>query len=589
MIKRYLWALGEGIASYQIGDLINDRYLLKQEKILLDTQPALPPHLPEDIPAEIESYLRLFAYRVYLPQIYSYIENKEPIWLLEYGSIPTDKEGEIINPKLFPRLDEVWSQASPLRQLHWLWQIIQLWQPLTNNRVVSSLFNPDNLRVNSPVIQLLELKPDVDNNINLEKLGNLWYELSNDCHQSIAEIVQKIAQYLQVGLITKTETTLTILDRVIYQLANNNFTREYQIITLSDPGRIREDNEDACFPSSKELKSVTGGGVNTLTIVCDGLGGQERGEIASQSAIDILKKELLHDFNSDSQKSYNQDIDRNWDPLVQIKKLTGAVSKANNQINQRNNQEKRQKKARMGTTLVMSLALNHEIYLTHIGDSRIYWITDNGCYQVTVDDDLASREVGFGYAFYRDITQYPQTGALLQALGLEDSQNIHPHVQRLILDQDCVFLLCSDGLSDFDRVEQYWQSEILPIIHQEIDIVEAAKKLLKIGLKRNGHDNITLGLVYCQIKPKEDELETILSWDDLNLEEVVTDLYNPTASSEKLPSNRSNSKNKLAIPVKLLGLICSILVGLGVLVYTQWKSTNNDLDTPHNNSSQSTF
>ena len=586
IIKRYLWSLGEGIKFYQIGDLINDRYLLKQEKIVLDTQPALPPPLPESIPSEIESYLRLFSYRVYLPQIYGYIKNKEPIWLLEYGSVPTDGEGELINPKLFLPFDEAWPQASPLRQLHWLWQIIQLWQPLTKNKVVSSLFNPHTLRVNSSVIQLLELNADIDGIPSLEKLGNLWNNWSNNCHESIAEIVKKIARYLQVGLITKPEAILTILDRVIYHLANDNFTRKYQIITLTDPGRIRKGNEDACYPSPSEFKTITTAGIDTLTVICDGLGGQEGGEIASQSAIDTLKTELFKDFKAYTQGLEDGKNHHNWNPLVNIKKLMTAVSKANDQINQRNNQEKRHKKERMGTTLVMSLALDHEIYLTHVGDSRIYWVTDESCYQVTVDDDLASREVRFGQAFYRDIIQYPQTGALLQALGMEDSQNLYPHIQRFILERDCVFLLCSDGLSDFDRVEQYWQTEILPILNQEIDIEKAAKNLLKIGLKRNGHDNITVGLVYCQIQPKQHGSETILSWDNLNLEEVITKLYKPLKTPEELSSNL---KNKSAMPVKLLALISLIVLGIGLLFYSQWKSTKNNFNPPQNNPRSSPY
>jgi protein phosphatase len=579
IIKRYLWSLGEGIDSYHIGDLISDRYLLRAEKIILDTKPGLTPHLPEDIPWEIEPYLKLFPYRVYLPQVYGYIEDKEPIWLLEYSAILLDQEGELIHPQLWPRLDEQWPKASPLRQLNWLWQIIQIWQPLADNQVVSSLLNPNLLRVNGPVIQLLELQPDLEPNPSFKKLGKLWFKLSNNCHRSIGEIVTTVALYLQQKLITEPEKVLTILDRAIYQLANDGFTRQYQIITATDPGRMRQGNEDACYPSPEKLKDLTGG-INTLTIVCDGLGGQEGGEIASQLAIDILKQELFQDFKAYTNKLYNQTIHKHWNPLVNLEKLTAAVCKANNHINQRNNQEKRQERERMGTTVVMTLALDHEMYLTHVGDSRIYWITNNGCYQLTVDDDLASREVRFGYAFYRDIIQYPQTGSLLQALGMEDAQHLHPHLQRFIVDEDCVFLLCSDGLSDFERVEQYWQSQILPILDGKIHLVKAAKNLLNIGLRRNGHDNITIGLVYCQVRAKEDRPATILSWNNLNLQEVIDDLPDPLEPPDKI---QLNLNNKPTMPVKLLLIISLILLSIAGLCFSQWQAKkNNSHQQDHN-------
>lgn len=76
----------------------------------------------------------------------------------------------------------------------------------------------------------------------------------------------------------------------------------------------------------------------------------------------------------------------------------------------------------MGTTVVTSMAIAHEIYFANVGDSRIYWITKDGCHQVTVDDDLATKEVRMGSGLYRLVSANPRTGALLQALGMESSK-----------------------------------------------------------------------------------------------------------------------------------------------------------------------
>lgn len=184
-----------------------------------------------------------------------------------------------------------------------------------------------------------------------------------------------------------------------------------------------------------------------LAIVCDGVGGHEGGEIAARETIEHLRSRI----------SELPLEDRNFTSAAIVEKLTKFINVTNDAISKRNDNEHRHERQRMGTTLVMSLARAHEIYLAHVGDSRIYWITPTSCHQLTVDDDLASREVRLGYAVYRDSLQYPSAGALIQAIGMRNSVALHPNIQRHFIDRDCVFLLCTDGLSDFDRVEQYWK------------------------------------------------------------------------------------------------------------------------------------
>ncbi|NJK53346.1 MAG: hypothetical protein HC936_12005 [Leptolyngbyaceae cyanobacterium SU_3_3] len=127
------------------------------------------------------------------------------------------------------------------------------------------------------------------------------------------------------------------------------------------------------------------------------------------------------------------------DSATLIHGLERATLAANDAISERNDQEQRHERQRMGTTLVMGLAHAHEFYLTHVGDSRAYRITRTGCDQVTLDDDVASREVRLGYALYRDALQQPASGALVQALGMGNSSFLHPTVQRFVVDEDCVF------------------------------------------------------------------------------------------------------------------------------------------------------
>jgi protein phosphatase len=263
--------------------------------------------------------------------------------------------------------------------------------------------------------------------------------------------------------------------------------------------------------------------------------------------------------------------------------LEQAIRVTNDLISQRNDQESRQDRRRMGTTLVMAFGHAQEMYAAHVGDSRIYWITPQGCHQVTVDDDLASREVKLGYLLYRDAIQYPNAGALVQALGMSSATNLHPTVQRLIVDQDCVFLLCSDGLSDYDRVEQYWDSEILPLLRGEKTVTAVGESLLQLANQKNGHDNSTIALVYCRVVPAAETVRPLIyaeakeriiphlndqdfdhNGDTDPGEEVVTAIPTPSPASSSVssrtfpPALTSVSPPMAAIAIGVLGLLAAI-------------------------------
>jgi len=230
-----------------------------------------------------------------------------------------------------------------------------------------------------------------------------------------------------------------------------------------------------------------------IAVVCDGLGGQEGGEIASKLTIDALTEKL-------NQLQFEQ---KKWRPESNFNELEKMIRQVNDQISDRNDLEKRKERQRMGTTIVMAVARAHEIYLTHVGDSRMYLITKNGAYQLTVDDDVAARETRLGYALYRQALQFPNCGALTQALGMASSHGLHINRKCLILDEECILLLCSDGLSDFDRVEQYWENKILPILTQGISLATVGNQLVKIANEKNGHDNVTVAILHCQVIQKK--------------------------------------------------------------------------------------
>ncbi len=553
IVRRYLWAKGDKITTYQIGDLIGDRYLLKQKQVLLDTKPALAPWVPEEIPTEISTYLKLFPYRQHIPQVYGYIASTETnpeeiIWLFEYGTVPTEKSGELKYQELLPELTTLWAEATGMRQLNWLWQIARLWNPLKKKEVVSSLLNTSQLRVNGFTIQLRELELDGKNQPSLKHLGKLWSsKFLEKSDSSITEFLTKLCQTLEKGQINQADILLAYLDGALYELGNL-YERKISIYTCTDTGPTREHNEDACYPAHGTFiknKDVE----KSLTIVCDGLGGQEGGERASKLAIENLEKKVKNIPLGETLEG--------WIPKKNLEKFNDAVCETNEIISDINNEENRYERQRMGTTVVMAKAHAHEMYLTHVGDSRIYWITKTGCHQITIDDDLASREVKLGYVFYRDIIQYPRAGALVQALGTSSSEHLYPNIQRLVIDEDSVFLLCSDGLSDFDRVEQYWQDEIVGILEEKKDLESVTERLLAIANSQNGHDNITIALIHVKVKKKYEDKNEKIAW--LTIKEYVD-------KTPKTILNVKESRSKQGLLSNNNFLILGIVTGLLVVV-----------------------
>ena len=242
-------------------------------------------------------------------------------------------------------------------------------------------------------------------------------------------------------------------------------------------------------PSGDRLYQNTGYDLS-LAIVCDGVGGHQGGEVASSLAIDTIHRRIENVLDKPENR-YPDSI------TIQIENSTCV---ANDQISLRNDSENRQERERMGTTMVMSLIYGHEAYIAHIGDSRLYRITRTGCHQMTLDDDLATREVRLSGVLYREALGMNSSGSLFQALGMNSSTALHPNIRRTIVDEECIFLLCSDGVSDRDRVEQYWQTEILPVLEGKVDLATACQRTINMANTQNGHDNATVALVHCQVK-----------------------------------------------------------------------------------------
>ncbi len=572
--KRFLWAVADGLELGKPGEILAARYLVIDKSILLDTKPGLVPQAPDSENLQIiRPYLRLIPYRLHVPQVYGVLpvgderSSHQEILLLEKPPLKIIDNTNTLSAKLGSDLTTAWRDATSLRQLNWLWQIAQLWQPLASEGVVSSFFDTQVLRTEGPLVRLLELRSDHDFTPDLSQLGEVWQKrLLPTAKPAIADFLNQICHSLIQAEILSAEQLIRVLDQGLAEVGRTSSkgTAQKQVTTVtiatkSDTGPSRQRNEDACYPPSGSTISKPPQ-ATALAIVCDGIGGHEGGNVASNLAIETIQ----HQVQEITKLPYDH-----VDSAVLLEDLQRAAAIANDKISQRNDSESRQGRQRMGTTLVMALPVGHEMYIAHVGDSRAYWINRQGCYQVTLDDDVASREVRLGYAIYRDAVQQGASGSLVQALGMSPSSSLHPSAERFILDEDCIFLLCSDGLSDFDRVDQYWDTEILPILTEKKDISKVVDKLVEIANTLNGHDNVTIALVHYQIKYSEPESKLPAVLPEISANGTANHPHNKTLqlSQERgrnqktrvipdtLPSKRS------LVPLQLVILLILVLGG----------------------------
>jgi hypothetical protein len=144
----------------------------------------------------------------------------------------------------------------------------------------------------------------------------------------------------------------------------------------------------------------------------------------------------------------------------------------------------------------------HELYIASVGDSRAYWITSRYCQQLTVDDDVATREVRLGRRLYRQALQRQDAKALTQALGTRDAELLRPTIQRFILEEDGLLLLCSDGLSDNDWLDELCADYPRDIFSGKLSVEAAVRSLIERANQKNGHDNTSIVLTYCAVSPQ---------------------------------------------------------------------------------------
>jgi protein phosphatase len=491
------------------------------------------------IPALAQPYLALReAYYPIVPVVHdAWQQDGKAVVLLE------DRSG-------WSLLSDLWGneQLSTLQILFWLDEMAKLWEALEPWHCRQSLLEVKNLRVDEDQsLGLMRLYPEAqEQQLTLQDLGRMWQMLFDQSQRTQfttlgsvfrqmatneIDTVRKLRSQIQAlaheqQLLTTAMTQFddsadetpaedvanTISMKTTLQDFNSPNESEdlptvilpMQLLSLDDAGctdigHQREHNEDS-FGIHTQIKkqetpisrSVEARG---LYVLCDGMGGHAAGEVASAMAVETLNR-------------YFQD---HWqdDQLPTEATIREAIRQANQAIYDVNQKNARSGSGRMGTTLAMILIQNTDAAIAHVGDSRIYRVTrKRGLEQVTVDHEVGQRQIQQGVDAQIAYSR-PDAYQLTQALGPRGEQFINPDLEFFELNEDTLFVLCSDGLSDNDLIETHWQTHLAPLLSSRANLDQGIFQLIELANEHNGHDNITAILVRVKVRPNFEQQQLL--------------------------------------------------------------------------------
>ena len=245
---------------------------------------------------------------------------------------------------------------------------------------------------------------------------------------------------------------------------------DLEFVELTDDGRVRDHNEDYLgyvVPATPALARSHG----WLFALADGVGGHEKGEVASKAAIESMLAGFRGSPGGESHSAL----------------LPKLVQKANAHVFETAVAGGRDC-AGMATTIVACALRFDRVTVAHAGDSRCYLIRDGKGTQLTRDHTFASEQIRLGLVSAQEAGEGASKHILSRSLGTEMIVNVETNDHQLLPGD--VLLQCSDGLHG--SVEA---SEIAAFCSHGLDLLGAASKLVALANERDGSDNISVQLI----------------------------------------------------------------------------------------------
>jgi protein phosphatase len=237
----------------------------------------------------------------------------------------------------------------------------------------------------------------------------------------------------------------------------------------------RPDNEDSIL--CVDLSALNGSGGQEpgyLVAVADGMGGHERGEVASKLAVETLGEVVRASSENDLALLLKQAFRRANETIYQDGQRDGESSG-------------------MGTTLVAAILRGKYVTIANVGDSRAYLLRSNRLNQITRDHSLVNEQVLRSKLSAGEARESPRRNILMQALGHRPKLDAKmPDIFELVLLDEDRLLLCSDGF--YDVVTDDDMASLLA----SGDASSAALTLVNVAIERGTSDNVSAVVLHVE-------------------------------------------------------------------------------------------
>ena len=239
--------------------------------------------------------------------------------------------------------------------------------------------------------------------------------------------------------------------------------KNFDFANHTDRGKVRPRNEDFLA----YFDTING----HVFVVCDGMGGHNAGDVASELAVESIGEYFNQDY-------YANPFDALEKAINYANEIVYRHSVGNDYLNG------------MGTTIVIALIRDDRIYYGHAGDSRLYLYKNGILDQMTTDHSHIQQLLDRGIITKKEAEKHPQKNEITRALGL--STKFEPEVspKAIIPQDDDILVLCSDGLTNIVDNE-----EIVSVLNNTQNLNEKAQKLISKANKKGGPDNISVQII----------------------------------------------------------------------------------------------
>ncbi|KAA6462181.1 Stp1/IreP family PP2C-type Ser/Thr phosphatase [Acidobacteria bacterium AB60] len=236
-----------------------------------------------------------------------------------------------------------------------------------------------------------------------------------------------------------------------------------EFAAITDIGCRRSNNEDS-FGYDAEQK---------LYVVCDGMGGNAGGEVASAMAV----RTLIESFGSTAAGDPGS-----GEPIPVENRLAHAIYEANRVVREASIENPELDS--MGTTLVCACLDGNRIVIGNVGDSRAYLVRNGECAQITQDHSFLDEEVRKGNMTPEMAAASNLQSVITRAIGV--AETVEPDLYAATLQPEDMLLLASDGLTRYAHTEEISQAAA-----RETDLTRICSSLIEYAKERGGADNIT--------------------------------------------------------------------------------------------------